>query len=422
VLVATKEGAAAGLHYGGRGVEPRENWGHILADVLEATDGRSPKSLGDILAENGVPVARHDSPTESAAPAVQKQSSAPPPAPELPKRPIAAQAASATTVVNVPLYVSVQIGPPVVGPEAVAPTVAGGLERVEIETDYSDREGYDPAFLGGGGRRVPLPEMTAAMVRIAAVNNEQPAGAPKYELQYHHYSVVLNSKRRLAFFTAVNIDGNLEKNLGKREQDKWIRDHRVDDSLQIGDEWYGKPFDRGHLVRRLDPAWGRSAKIAKTANDDTFHFTNCSPQHSRFNQGKNLWQGLENYLLDTANKEERRITVFTGPIFEADDPDYEGVQIPKRFWKVAAFVRADGTMGACGFIVSQEELLKAIGLEATAEEVAKTFQERISKIEQLTKLDFGKLSSVDTFRRGAAPLEAPEAPPRELESFEQIQL
>jgi hypothetical protein len=89
---------------------------------------------------------------------------------------------------------------------------------------------------------------------------------------------------------------------------------------------------------------------------------------------------------------------------------------------VAAFVRADGTMGACGFIVSQEELLKAIGLEATAEEVAKTFQERISKIEQLTKLDFGKLSSVDTFRRGAAPLEAPEAPPRELESFEQIQL
>jgi endonuclease G, mitochondrial len=106
---------------------------------------------------------------------------------------------------------------------------------------------------------------------------------------------------------------------------------------------------------------------------------------------------LENYLLDTANKEDRRISVFTGPIFEADDPKYDDVQIPRRFWKVAAFVRADGTMGAAGFIVSQEELLAAMGLEAKAEQVARTFQVRISEIEKLTKLDFSQLRTVDTF-------------------------
>jgi endonuclease G len=251
--------------------------------------------------------------------------------------------------------------------------------------------------------------------------SNRPRVPPKYELPYHHYSVVLNAKRRLAFFTAVNIDGTQEKNLGKREQDKWIFDKRVENRLQIGNEWYGKPFDRGHLVRRLDPAWGRTKAIAKTANDDTFHFTNCSPQHARFNQGKNLWQGLENYLLDTATKEDRRISVFTGPIFEADDPVYEGVQVPRQFWKVAAWVRPDGTMGAAGFIVCQEELLTAMGLEAAAEQVARTFQARISEIERLTKLDFGGLRTVDTFRRGAAPLEGAEAAPVELESFEQIQ-
>jgi endonuclease G len=295
------------------------------------------------------------------------------------------------------------------------------LEKVEIDKDYSDREGYDPQFLGGGKRRVPLPQLTPAMVQDTAPNLEAADGAKRYELPYHHYSVVLNSKRRLALFTAVNIDGTLEKNLGKREQDKWIRDHRVESNLQIGDEWYGKPFDRGHLVRRLDPAWGRSAKIAKAANDDTFHFTNCSPQHSRFNQGKNLWQGLENYLLDTANHEDRRISVFTGPIFRDDDPVYDDVQVPKRFWKVAAFVRTDGSMGAAGFIVSQEQLLAGMGLEATAEQVARTFQERISVIEQLTKLDFGALRTVDTLK-GPGLLEGVEAPPVELTSFEQIKL
>jgi endonuclease G len=341
------------------------------------------------------------------------------PAPVAQSVAVATGAGFCETVLQFPMQVTVRIGTPQAGAAAVA---GAALEKIEIDTDYSDREGYDPAFLGGGNRRVPLPQMTPAMVRDAAVNMEPADGLPKYVLPYHHYSVVLSTKRRLAFFTAVNIDGTLEQTLGKREQDRWIFDHRLESRLQIGNEWYGKPFDRGHLVRRLDPAWGRTKSIAKTANDDTFHFTNCSPQHARFNQGKNLWQGLENYLLDTSNKEDRRINVFTGPIFEKDDPVYEGVQVPRRFWKVVSWVRPDGSMGAAGFIVSQEDLLTAMGLEATAEQVARTFQDSISNIENLTKLDFGKLRDVDTYKRKPAPLEATEAGPKELESFEEIQL
>ena len=40
-----------------------------------------------------------------------------------------------------------------------------------------------------------------------------------------------------------------------------------------------------------------AAPRAKLANDDTFHYTNSALQHSRMNQGKELWQGLENYIL-----------------------------------------------------------------------------------------------------------------------------
>src|SRR5262249_44292337 len=120
------------------------------------------------------------------------------------------------TTVNIPLHVTLRFGTPQAGTGAVVPPVAvAALEKITINTDYSDREGYNPAFLGGGKRRVPLPQLTAAMVRDAAVNLEPADGAPKYELPYHHYSVVLNARRRLAFFTAVNIDGTQEQSLGK---------------------------------------------------------------------------------------------------------------------------------------------------------------------------------------------------------------
>jgi endonuclease G len=330
---------------------------------------------------------------------------------------------TAETVVTIPLHISVRVGTPqAVAGLAPTPTATGALEKIEIDTDYSNREGYDAKFLGSGKSRVPLPEMTPAMIRDAVVSLEPADGAPNYELLYNHFSVVLSSRRRLAYFTAVNIDGTQEQKLDKREQDRWIFDHRVEGRFQIGNDWYAKPFDRGHLVRRLDPAWGRSSSLAKQANDDTFHFTNCSPQHARFNEGKRLWQGLENHLLDTANKEDRRISVFTGPIFADDDPVHQGVQVPKQFWKVAVWVRPDGTMGAAGFVISQEELLTAMGLEGAAEQVARTFQVRISAIEKLTELDFGHLRTIDTFRSGNSPLEAAEAGPTELESFDQIQL
>ena len=44
ILVAGREQVAAGLHYGGRSAPPRENWGHILGQVLDQTDGNSTKT------------------------------------------------------------------------------------------------------------------------------------------------------------------------------------------------------------------------------------------------------------------------------------------------------------------------------------------------------------------------------------------
>jgi hypothetical protein len=48
VLRRDQEQVAAGLHYGGRWSEPRENWGHILGLVLDQPD-KSGKTLREYL-------------------------------------------------------------------------------------------------------------------------------------------------------------------------------------------------------------------------------------------------------------------------------------------------------------------------------------------------------------------------------------
>ncbi|WP_439379309.1 DNA/RNA non-specific endonuclease [Amycolatopsis lexingtonensis] len=273
------------------------------------------------------------------------------------------------------------------------PAPAAGPETGRIDPDYSNREGYDPAFLPG--HTVPLPALPAALVPLAALNRQATA-EPRYVLPYHHFSVVMHKERRLALFTAVNIDGRTSRAL-HREADHWSLDPRVEEAEQVGEEVYrANPLDRGHLVRRLDPAWGATEAIAQLGNDDTFHFTNCSPQHKDFNQNKTTWAGLEDYVLNNADNHDLKVTVLTGPVLAEDDDRYRGVQLPRQFWKVVAMVKGDGTLSATAYLLSQEELIK--GLEVAGEfsyGAYRTYQVPVRRVADLTGLSFGGLPDAD---------------------------
>lgn len=54
VMVIGREQATAGLHYGGRRSEPRENWCHVLGLALEQPGGVGGKTLKEILQQEGV--------------------------------------------------------------------------------------------------------------------------------------------------------------------------------------------------------------------------------------------------------------------------------------------------------------------------------------------------------------------------------
>jgi endonuclease G len=246
-----------------------------------------------------------------------------------------------------------------------------------------DRTGYVDTFLGDFTVPLPVPRGSLARDMLPI------PGRADHRLDYTHFSVVMSKARRMAMFVAVNIDGKNAVRIS-RETDRWALDGRIPDEAQIGEELYvDNILDRGHLVRREDPNWGA---VADQANNDTFHFTNCSPQAGAFNQ--RTWLSLESYILDNARAVEDKVTVFTGPVFRSNDRLYRDALIPTAYWKVVAFVNDSGRPSATAYIVDQVEELR--NLEVTFGGF-KTYQRSVREIERLSKLSFGDLSSFDGF-------------------------
>jgi endonuclease G len=81
------------------------------------------------------------------------------------------------------------------------------------------------------------------------------------EIKYTHFSVVLNEQRRLAYLSAVNIDGASMAKIGR--DDKFRLDPRIPTALQCGEWLYANNvLDRGHITRRNDAVWGDLAAVS----------------------------------------------------------------------------------------------------------------------------------------------------------------
>ena len=263
---------------------------------------------------------------------------------------------------------------------AASPTLLearAATPRVTAAKDLKNRAGYADDFLSDFV--VPWPTVDQPLA-----GDVQPK-----RLDYTHFSITMSHARRLALYVGVNIDGAKHVDI-TRSNDTWAYDGRLPLDAQVGEDLYaGNGLDRGHLVRRQDPNWGDEAN---TANFDTFHFTNCSPQMSGFNQ--KTWLELEDYILDNTQRWKARVTVFTGPVFADDDRLYRGVKIPKAFWKVVAYLGDDGKPSASAYTIDQSRELGQLDLVFGP---LRTNQRSVIAIEQLTGIRFANLADYDGF-------------------------
>jgi endonuclease G len=214
----------------------------------------------------------------------------------------------------------------------------------------------------------------------------------------------------LAFVAGVNYDPNAPYQQARSQgREEWRYDQRVAPvrQLQVGESLFGgNPLDKGHLVRRADAAWGQTMEEARLAGDDTFHYTNCSPQHEITNRGLVqqappglvLWGRLEDFLADEGKKFKRKLCIFNGPIFRPSDRRYRDVQLPKEFWKIVAFLGSSGEPRAVGFRLTQEPLIQ--GLEENLPlQAFETVQVSIESLERATLLDMAPLVRLDVLRK-----------------------
>ena len=276
----------------------------------------------------------------------------------------------------------------VVAPGAAEAAVAPE-KTLRFDPDYNHREGYDASFLGHG-LVVPMPTVSAAREGEVLKDN----GAVLV-LKYHHYSLAMNAQRRLQMWSAANVDYDPAKRTTSGRAffgtDRWVGDPRILAKFQLADaDVYGPAgqIDRGHIVRREDSAWGDTPTETEFANSDTFHWTNCTPQHAAFNRSvpgkrwdgvKGLWGGFENHVQKNLQTGDTRACILAGPVLAVDDPAEDFgtgvVQYPLVFWKVVVVGNLDSggtrSLRSYGFLLSQKDVVDRFGVEFAAGEYAR---------------------------------------------------
>ncbi|WP_295639113.1 DNA/RNA non-specific endonuclease [Novosphingobium sp.] len=298
-------------------------------------------------------------------------------------------------------------------PDATETTVAPE-KTLRFDPNYDDREGYDPGFLGNG-LLVPVPTVSAA--REGEMFKENGAITV---LKYHHYSLAMNAQRRLQMWSAANVDYDPARRTTNGRAffgtDRWIGDPRIPARFQLADaDVYGPAgqIDRGHIVRREDSAWGDTPTETEFANSDTFHWTNCTPQHAAFNRSQpgkrwdgvnGLWGGFENHVQKNLQTGDTRACILAGPVLAADDPSQDfgtgPVQVPLVFWKVVVVGNLDSegarSLRSYGFLLSQKDVVDRFGVEFAAGEFAR-FQVSLATISEKAGVVFdAALISADT--------------------------
>jgi len=213
-------------------------------------------------------------------------------------------------------------------------------------------KGYDENFLGADFP-IAIPQLNESLIGYA-VRDERLRDM--MYLDYLHYTLVMNKLTKQLIFAASNINQQKFCDTTRRS---WDIDSRIEIDLQLNSSHYSdNEWDRGHMVRHVNNAWGDSKAEAQKGSDATMFYTNSSFQHANLNQDE--WLGLENMFRDFSDDSSDMLTVFTGPVHNEYDRSYsrnwhETVRIPSGFFKVLCFINSENQLETRAFVLYQDE-------------------------------------------------------------------
>ena len=177
-----------------------------------------------------------------------------------------------------------------------------------------------------------------------------------------NYSFLYDKTYKTALWVAyaTSNSGDFKDNDVGRNED-WAYDPAIDQSWQpnLGSAYSssnGLRYDRGHQVASND------RQTTTEQNQQTFYYTNMTPQYSSLNQGQ--WNTLESKVqgVATGTTGSDILYVVTGPLFEGTlatvtDKSGNECKVPSGYWKclMKCTFSSDGEMSAavgCAYLVN----------------------------------------------------------------------
>lgn len=265
-----------------------------------------------------------------------------------------------------------------------------GLDAFPDDPGY----GYDPMFLD---HPLPLPKPRPELARELAPRIDQPN---EVLLPFRHFTTCMHARRRLPAFAAANLSAQ-GKPASLPQRPKWSLDPRIDEAHQPDDSLFSRMLQRGHMAARDHVVWGATRQERTEADRHSFTLTNVCPQLSAFNGSGGEWGKIERCIDQALEADGERCSVFMGPVFRADDQDYDdlrgdgsdaewgtGIRIPTRFWMVVAW-KGEATVEHRAFFLDQgEELREAGPLEFDFAPPTGVRETTLKRVERATDLAF----------------------------------
>lgn len=183
------------------------------------------------------------------------------------------------------------------------------------------------------------------------------------------YSLLYNEQHEQAAWVAYELTKEETHNQFERT-DKFIPDPKVSTETANNADYAGAGYDRGHLAPAADMGW------SKITIDESFYYSNMSPQQPSFNRG--IWKKTEELVRDWAI-ENNSLYIVTGPILtpRLKTIGENQVSVPKYYYKVILDYSLPSVKGI-GFIMPN----------ADSKESPSYFAVSIDSIEQFSGIDF----------------------------------
>jgi endonuclease G len=188
-------------------------------------------------------------------------------------------------------------------------------------------------------------------------------------IRHFGYSLAYNEDCEQAAWVAYSLTKQ-ETNGSIERGDNFSIDPKVTTGSANKADYLKSGYDRGHLAPAADMRW------AEQAMDESFYFSNMSPQLPAFNRG--VWKRLEDKMRDWAMIYDS-ILIVTGPVLNSSLTKIgtNEVCVPTHYYKVVLDFKREKYKGI-GFVLPN----------SGSKEDLRSFVVSIDSVEQITGIDF----------------------------------